>query len=214
MKTGILFDLDGTLLDTLADLTDATNYALARFGCGERSMDYIRSIIGNGALRQITLALPPDSPHDPREVLPVYKAYYQSHCNIKTAPYPGILDALEELGRDHPLGIVTNKPHSAAAPLCHAHFPGVYALGEEPGCPRKPEPDMVKKAMAALGVSRCIYVGDSEVDIRTAENAGMPCLSVTWGLRSKQQLEEAGAQYFCHDPRELPGAIRQLIRSL
>ena len=89
MKYGILFDLDGTLLDTLEDLTDATNYALAQFGCPERSLDYIRSVIGNGALRQITLALPEENAPDPQEVLKVYKAYYNTHCNIKTRPYPG-----------------------------------------------------------------------------------------------------------------------------
>ncbi len=212
MKTGVLFDLDGTLLDTLADLTDATNFALAQFGCPERSQDYIRSIIGNGALRQMTLALPEHSGIDPQAVLAVYKPYYQAHCNIKTRPYDGILQSLATLQRKFPVGIVTNKPHAATAPLCQAHFPGIYALGEDPGCPRKPNADMVQKAMAALEIDDCIYVGDSEVDILTAKNAGVPCLSVTWGLRTKQQLRDAGAEFFCDDPADLPAAIEKLLK--
>ncbi len=211
IKYGILFDLDGTLLDTLEDLTDATNYALAQFGCPARSYDYIRSVIGNGALRQIALALPQGSDLDPQAVLKVYKDYYNDHCNVKTRPYSGILEALAQLSRKYPIGIVTNKPHSAAAPLCAAHFPGVYALGEEPGCPRKPNPDMVYKAMADLGVDQCIYVGDSEVDITTANHANVPCLTVTWGLRTREQLIAAGATHFCDDPADLPNAIEEIL---
>ena len=212
MKTGIIFDLDGTLLDTLEDLTDATNYALAQFGCEARSIDYVRSIIGNGALRQITLALPADTALDPQAVLKVYKAYYEAHCDIKTRPYPGIPEALEKLSREYPIGIVTNKPHAAAAPLCQAHFPGVYTLGESATLPRKPAPDMVRAAMEQLGVERCVYVGDSEVDIRTARNAGLPCLSVLWGLRTKEQLTAAGAEAFCERPENLPAEIEKFLR--
>ncbi len=209
---GVIFDLDGTLLDTLEDLTDATNHALRQFGCAERSYDYIRSVIGNGALRQITLALPEGSPLDPKEVLAVYKAYYNDHCNIKTRPYPGILEALEQLGEKYPLAIVTNKPHSAAGPLCESHFPGILAMGETPELARKPAPDMVFAAMKALGVEKCVYVGDSEVDIRTAENAGVPCLTVTWGLRDRQQLIDSGATYFCDRAEALPAAVEEMIR--
>lgn len=211
MKTGILFDLDGTLLDTLGDLTDATNYALTQFGCPTRSDDYIRSVVGNGALRQITLALPgkEDDP-DPQAVLQVYKAYYRDHCNIKTAPYPGITEMLATLKERYPIGIVTNKPDAPAKALCAAHFPGVYTLGEVSGVPRKPQPDMIRQAMAALGVERCIYVGDSEVDIRTAENSGVPCLSVLWGLRTKQQLLDAGGVYLCQTPAELLETVEKL----
>lgn len=211
MKTGIIFDLDGTLLDTLADLADATNYALEQFGCPKRSQDYIRSVIGNGALRQITLALPENTVLDPKAVLAVYKQYYNGHCNIKTKPYPGTVDALAVLAEKYPVGIVTNKPHSAAAPLCQAHFPGVYALGETPDLPRKPNPDMVRHAMRELGVDSCIYVGDSEVDIRTAENCGVPCLTVLWGLRSREELEKAGAKYFCEMPEDIPAAIDKIL---
>ena len=212
MKTGIIFDLDGTLLDTLEDLADATNYALRQFGCEERSVDYVRSVIGNGALRQITLALPENTELDPQEVLKVYKAYYGQHCNIKTKPYPGIPEALSKLQKKYPVAIVTNKPHGPASDLCAAHFPGVYALGETAGCARKPAPDMVKKAMAELGVESCIYVGDSEVDIRTAENSGVPCLTVLWGLRTKEQLIAAGAKHSCEKPEDLPNAVEDILR--
>lgn len=214
MKTGILFDLDGTLLDTLEDLTDATNYALAQFGCPARSVDYIRSIIGNGALRQMTLALPPDSEIDPQAVLAVYKPYYQTHCSIKTRPYHGVLEILAALSKDFSIGIVTNKPHAAAAPLCAEHFPGVYTLGEEAGTARKPAPDMVYQAMTQLGADACVYVGDSEVDILTAKNAGIPCLSVTWGLRTREQLEAAGANHFCDSADQLPAAIETIIKEV
>lgn len=208
---GVIFDLDGTLLDTLEDLTDATNYALRQFGCPERSSEYIRSIIGNGALRQITLALPELGP-EPKDVLTVYKAYYNSHCNVKTRPYPGVPEALAALGKKYPLAIVTNKPHSAAAPLCESHFPGVMTLGETQARPRKPAPDMVFEAMRLLGVEKCVYVGDSEVDLRTAENAGLPCLCVTWGLRERQQLIDAGATNFCDRAEDLPAAVEKCIR--
>ena len=212
MKIGIIFDLDGTLLDTLEDLADATNYALEQFGCPTRSLDYVRSVIGNGALRQITLALPEDTTLDPKEVLATYKKYYVNHCNIKTKPYPGVLQALEALQEKYPVGIVTNKPHAAAAPLCQAHFPGVFALGESPDLPRKPNADMVKYAMAQLGVDTCIYVGDSEVDIRTAENTGVPCLTVLWGLRSREELEAAGAKCFCEKAEDMPAVIEEILK--
>lgn len=212
MKYGVIFDLDGTLLDTLEDLAIATNYALRQFGCPQRSTNYVRSIIGNGALRQITLALPgkEDDP-DPQEVLKVYKDYYRTHCNIKTIPYPGILEALFQLQEKYPLGIVTNKPQGPAKELCDHHFPGIYAMGETAGIPRKPNPDMVRAAMAALGVDRCVYVGDSEVDILTANNSGAPCLTVTWGLRSEEELKKAGALYLCRKAEDMAAAIDAII---
>ena len=211
MKVGIIFDLDGTLLDTLEDLADATNYALQQFGCPTRSVDYVRSIVGNGALRQITLALPEDTQLDPKEVLAVYKQYYGTHCNIKTKPYPGIVDALAKLQEKYAVGIVTNKPHAPASQLCADHFPGVYARGEMPEVARKPAPDMVRKAMEELGVDTCIYVGDSEVDIRTAENTGVPCLTVLWGLRSREELMAAGAKHCCDKAEDLPAAIEKIL---
>ena len=215
MKTGILFDLDGTLLNTLEDLKDATNAALRHFGCPERTLEEIRTFVGNGARNQIRLSLPgrADDP-DLDEVLEWYKAYYADHCQIKTAPYPGVGEMLENLKGKWPMAIVSNKPDNAVKTLCAEHFPGIYALGEAPDCPRKPAPDMVFKAMKAIGVEQCIYVGDSEVDIRTAGNAGVPCVSVLWGFRDRCVLEGEGGHYFCTDAADLPHLHEQIAQSL
>ena len=207
-RIGILFDLDGTLLDSLEDLKDATNAALTHFGCPTRSLAEIRSFVGNGARNQIRLSLP-GKPDDPEldTILGWYKEYYGAHCQIKTAPYTGILEALEEIRRDYPVAIVSNKPDAAVKTLCARHFPGIYALGEAPDCPRKPAPDMVFKAMQAIGADACIYVGDSEVDIETAKNAGAECVSVLWGFRDRDVLEEAGGTHFCETAEMLSTVI-------
>lgn len=209
--TGLIFDLDGTLLNTLEDLTDATNYALGCFGCPSRSLGEIRRIVGNGAKNQILKSLPgtPDDP-DPEAVLSVYKSYYNTHCQVKTAPYPDIVDALEFLRQQYPIAIASNKPDSAVKALCEFWFPGIPALGERDGCPRKPAPDMVWEAMRMLQVDRCIYIGDSEVDITTAANAGVPCLSVLWGFRDQDALLSAGAEFFCDVPQNLIHRISEM----
>ena len=213
MSIGILFDLDGTLLNTLEDLLDATNAALRHFGCPERTLEELRSFVGNGARNQIRLSLPGRA-DDPEldAVLEWYKAYYADHCRIKTAPYPGIGEALAALKGKYPIAIVSNKPDVAVKPLCAEHFPGIYALGETADCPRKPAPDMVYKAMQAIGVEKCIYVGDSEVDIRTAKNAGVPCLSVLWGFRDRDVLEGEGGTHFCAEPAEMAGMLDDLAK--
>ena len=210
-KTGILFDLDGTLLNTLEDLKDATNAALRHFGCPERRLEEVRAFVGNGARNQIRLSLP-EGVEDARvdAVLEWYKAYYAAHCQIKTAPYEGVLTALAELAGEYPLAIVSNKPDAAVKTLCAQYFPGIYALGESVDCPRKPAPDMVRRAMEAIGVENCIYVGDSEVDIRTAQNAAVPCISVLWGFRDKDVLEREGGTYFCACPEELRSIVEEI----
>ena len=185
--TGILFDLDGTLLNTLEDLTDATNYALMQFGYPARTLEQVRRAIGNGAANQIRKSLPEGTPEETvQQVLSAYKPYYTDHCQIKTRPYEGVLEALEILREKYPVAIVSNKPDSAVKALCADYFPGIYALGETAGCPRKPAADMVHKGMEAIGADRCIYVGDSEVDVLTANNAGVPCLCVLWGFRDPE----------------------------
>ena len=209
MKTAILFDLDGTLLDTLADLRDAVNFALDCFGYPRRSLEEVRRFVGNGAARLIALAVPEGA--DPAPVLALFQEYYRNHCQIKTGPYPGILDALEQLGQKYPIAIVSNKPDGAVKTLCAQLFPGIYGRGEDADCPRKPDPAMVRKTMAALGVERCIYVGDSEVDIATAKNAKVPCVSVTWGFRDRTELEAAGGSIFCDTAEELIETIERLI---
>ena len=210
MKTGILFDLDGTLLNTLEDLLDATNAALGHFGRPRRTLAELRAFVGNGARNQIRLSLSGrDDDPDLDRVLEWYKEYYGAHCQIKTAPYEGVLEALAEL--PYPIAIVSNKPDAAVKTLCAQYFPGIFALGESAACPRKPAPDMVYQAMRAIGVEKCIYVGDSEVDIRTANNAGVPCVSVLWGFRDREVLEEEGGRYFCTHPAELPSVIEEIV---
>lgn len=215
MKTGILFDLDGTLLNTLEDLTDSTNYALAQFGCPPRTLEEIRHFVGNGALNQIRCSLPGKESDPPLEqVLAVYQAYYPEHSQIKTRPYDGIPEILEVLRKQYPVAIVSNKPDKAVKRLCSSIFPDVFALGEAPGCPRKPAPDMVYQGMKAIGAERCIYVGDSEVDVLTAHNAGVPCLSVLWGFRDQKTIEDAGGTHFCENPRDLPEALNKIMEQM
>ena len=216
MKTGILFDLDGTLLDTLADLHHCVNYALKQHGCPERSLAEVRRFIGHGARRLIEQSMP-GAPDDPplEEVFATYQTYYNIRCNNgSTCPYPGIPEALEVLKGQYPLAIVSNQPHEAVVSLCEAFFPGIYALGVQPDCPRKPAPDMLRKAMAAIGVDQGIYVGDSDVDVLTAKNTGLPCLSVLWGFRDQPELQEAGATHFCRDTRQLPHQIQTLLQTI
>lgn len=211
MKTGILFDLDGTLLDTLEDLLDATNYALAAHGFPPRTLKELRRFIGNGAENQMRLSLPEGSKDQVQALLATYKPYYTAHCQIKTQPYEGISEALAVLKEKYPIAIVSNKPDAAVKALCADYFPGIYALGEAPGCPRKPAADMVYKAMEAIGVENCIYVGDSEVDVLTAKNAKVPCLSVLWGFRDKEDMEAVGAEFFCETTDKLTAKIEELI---
>lgn len=208
MRIGILWDLDGTLLDTLQDLADGTNHALRQFGYPERTVEEVRRFVGNGAQRLIEQAVPAGA--DVAEVLEAFYAYYNAHCRVKTKPYDGILDALAELERRFPMAVVSNKPDTAVKRLCAQYFSGLYARGESADCPRKPAPDMIYKAMYAVGVETCIYVGDSEVDVATARNAGVPCLSVLWGFRDRQTLLNAGADHFCAACEELPGVISKM----
>ena len=207
--TGILWDLDGTLLDTLADLTDAVNHTMQQFGYPARTMEEVRRFVGNGARRLIQRAVPAGADVD--AVLAAFHAYYDDHCQIKTKPYDGIPQALEALGKKHPMAVVSNKPDSAVKQLCALYFPGTFARGESTDCPRKPAPDMVFKAMEAIGVETCIYVGDSEVDVQTARAAGVPCLSVLWGFRDREEMAAEGARHFCADTAQLIEKLEEMI---
>ena len=216
MKTGILFDLDGTLLNTLDDLTDAVNYTLRFYGCPERSMDEVRRCVGNGAERLIRLSLPgKDTDPTVEEALATYQVYYGEHSQDKTRPYDGILEALAQIRKEFPIAVVSNKPDRATKPLCKQYFgDDIYALGESEACPRKPAPDMVYQGMAALGVDRCIYVGDSDVDVITATGVGAPCASVLWGFRDEPEIRAAGGTHFCHQVEDLPRLIEKLAENL
>ena len=209
MKTGILFDLDGTLLATLEDLHDSTNHVLRELGYPERTLDEVRRFVGNGARRLIDQAVPEGV--DGQEAFDAFQSWYPNHCQIKTRAYEGIPEALDILKEKYPIAIVSNKPDKAVKVLCADYFPGIYARGESTDCPRKPAPDMVFKAMAEIGVESCIYVGDSEVDVITAQNAGVPCLSVLWGFRDKADMEEVGGTHFCDKTEDLVAKLEELI---
>ena len=212
MKIGVLWDLDGTLLDTLEDLKDAVNATLIHYGLPERTLDEVRRFVGNGAGELIRRALPgKDTDPDVMEACAYFQAYYRDHARIKTRPYDGVEETLGKVGERYPVAIVSNKPDKAVKLLCGELFPGIYALGEDPACPRKPAPDMVYKAMEDLGVDACVYVGDSEVDVLTAKNAQVPCISVLWGFRDRKTLEETGAKYFCEKAEDLPALLEQIV---
>ncbi len=211
MKCGILFDLDGTLLDTLTDLTNGVNYALKQYGLPTRTPMEIRSYLGNGARQLVALAMPgleSDPPVD--AVLATYRAYYGQHSLDATKPYPGIVQALESL-KDIPLAVVSNKPDRDTVELCARFFPGILARGERPECPRKPAPDMLYEVMGELGVDACIYVGDSDVDVVTARNAGVKCLSVLWGFRDEAEIRLSGGTNFCADTGDLAPILRKMM---
>lgn len=208
-KIGILFDLDGTLLDTLGDLTDSVNHMLEHYGLPLRTPMEIRSYLGSGARRLIELAC--DGKDDIDEMLSFYQAYYKTHCQIKTAPYPYIPEMLELLGKSYALAVVSNKPDAPTKRLCAEIFPGILARGEASDCARKPAPDMLLKIKQELGIEDFIYVGDSDVDVITAQNAGVPCISVLWGFRDREEIEAVGGKYFIDDARQLPAMIETIL---
>jgi len=211
MKTAVLFDLDGTLLDTLEDLTDSVNASLAQFGYPPRTPQEIRSFLGCGAENLVMRSMPEGVDH--KEVFAFYQSWYPAHSRIKTKPYAGILEAVAEIAKTHPVAVVSNKPDLSVKLLCEEMFPGVYALGQTSDCPHKPAPDMLYKTLKHLGADTCIYVGDTEIDIETAKNAGVPCVTVTWGFRDEDVLLAHGANYLCHTPADLPEIIQKIAKN-
>ena len=202
-----LCDMDGTLLDTLDDLTAAVNHTLAQYGYPQRTREEVRCGLGNGAVKLMASALPrgEDTP-DFAAIMRDYKAWYQAHTCVLTRPYPGVPELLERLTRQGcRVAIVSNKPHGAACELAEKFFPGVPTFGESPATPRKPAPDMVFHALTALGAEKdtAVYVGDSEVDVQTARNAGLPLIAVSWGFRGREALAEAGAENIVDSAAEI-----------
>lgn len=209
----VIFDLDGTLLDTLDDLKNATNHALAMHGMPTHTKDEIRQFVGNGVRRLITLAVPngENNPHI-EDVFADFKSYYTAHSLDYTKPYDGIPEALRILKeKGLSMAIVSNKLEEATESLRHHFFADCIdtAVGDTPLRQRKPAPDGVFEAMSRLGVTagECVYVGDSDVDIMTAHNAGLPCISVLWGFRDRTLLESLGATIFAQHPSQLPQII-------
>ena len=210
----ILFDLDGTLLNTLEDLKDSCNAALEACGYAPRTLDEVRRFVGNGVGLLIRRALPEGAGEEEwARCLALFKAHYQNNLDNKTRPYPGIEQALDALlARGYRIGVVSNKFDAAVKALCAHHFPRIQvAVGEREGVRKKPAPDSALAAAQALGVqpASALYGGDSEVDIQTARNAGMDCLSVDWGFRPEAVLREAGATRIIHSPGALLDAIEK-----
>ena len=209
----VLFDMDGTVLDTLDDLCDSINHSLAEFSLPQVSREHVRQCLGNGAAFLVSHSIPAgSSPELEADVLAFYKPWYDAHCLIKTVPYEGILPMMQSLKEQGlRLAIISNKPDRAVQELSEVFFPGLleFSVGESPSVRRKPAPDTVLTAAAQIGLSvdQCVYVGDSEVDLLTARNAGMDCISVTWGFRDEPQLLDAGAATLVHTPEELEGLL-------
>ena len=203
----VLFDMDGTLLDTLADMAAAVNHILSVHGYPLRTVEEVRACVGNGARKLMERALPPDVTGDAFEaLLEEYRQWYEAHACVKTAPYPGVPAVLAALHRAGVrCAVVSNKPDGATRELAARFLPGLPAFGQQDGIPAKPAPDMVYHALAELGVeaSAAAYVGDSEVDVALARNAGLPLVAVSWGFRGREALEEAGAALVVDDAATL-----------
>ena len=211
----LFFDLDGTLLNTLDDLRDAVNTILVRHQMPEITPEQTAAFVGNGAGHLIHCAVPEGTPEEQeKKILAEYRQYYQEHCQVRTAPYSGIPEMLERLKEAGcVMAVVSNKPDAAVKELNRHFFKGLLdsAIGESAEIRRKPAPDTVFEAMRQTGAeqSSSVYIGDSEVDIETARNAGLPCISVSWGFRNKQELEAAGAQVIAGNAEELEQLLMQ-----
>ena len=205
----VLFDMDGTVLDTLGDLANACNHTLRAFGLPERTRDEVAHFLGNGAAWLISHAVPEGTdPERVQEILRAYQPWYDAHCDILTAPYPGILSLMRTLrAAGVRQAVVSNKQDSAVKLLAERHFPGLLdsAVGESATVRRKPNPDAVLAALDHMGVRReeAIYVGDTEVDMATAVNAQLPCAVVGWGFRTDEELRRSGADRIFHSADEL-----------
>ena len=207
--TTVIFDMDGTVLNTLDDLTVSCNYVLEKFGFPGHTVSEYRRWFGNGIREAFVQALPEGTPESViDEMLPIYRQHYDKHCLDKTGPYDGILDLMKALSADgFKMAIVSNKIDSAVKELNNRFFSDYVsvAIGEKEGINRKPAPDTVIQALKELGSTKeeAVYVGDSEVDFQTAVNSELPCISVLWGFRDKDYLEEIGATTFAEKPMDV-----------
>lgn len=211
MKKTVIFDLDGTLLNTLDDLADSTNYALSGFGYPTRTIDEVRQFVGNGVAKLIERAIP-EGKNNPNfeKCLAIFKENYAQNMYNKTAPYNGIIEMLSNLkSRGIKIAVVSNKFDLAVKELCKKYFEGFidFAAGENEaqGIKKKPAPDTVISVLNEFNFAPedAVYVGDSDVDIMTAKNSKMPCISVTWGFRDEKFLLENGATILINAPSEI-----------
>lgn len=205
----ILYDMDGTVLDTLGDLTDSVNHSLEYFHFPPVSPKRLAGFLGNGAIQLIIRSCPPGTDEEIiQKMYDIYTPWYGDHCSIKTAPYAGIPEMMrrfKEMGVKQ--AVISNKPDIAVKPLAEQYFPGLLelAVGDSEFVRRKPAPDTVFAAARQMNVpiEKCVYIGDTEVDIETAKNAGIDCVAVTWGFRSPEELIAAGAKVMVNDCDEL-----------
>lgn len=211
MKKAVIFDLDGTLLNTLDDLADSTNYALSKFGYPTRTIEEVRQFVGNGVAKLIERAIPEGENNSNFEkCLSIFKENYAQNMYNKTVPYNGIIEMLSNLkSKGIKIAVVSNKFDLAVKELCKKYFEGFidFAAGENEaqGIKKKPAPDTVISVLNEFNFAPedAVYVGDSDVDIMTAKNSKMPCISVTWGFRDEKFLLENGATILINAPSEI-----------
>ena len=205
----VIFDMDGTILYTLDDICNGVNAALEKHGLPKRSKDEVRRHIGNGIRHEIESSVPQGTPESVIDaVFHDFHAWYQIHCNDSTRPYEGIIELLQRLKEEgmHS-AVVSNKADYAVKALNEIYFNGLLeaGVGEKEGIARKPAPDEVNEVLRLLDMykKKAVYIGDSEVDIETAENAGMDCIGVSWGYRDRKWLQECGAKVIVDDVNQL-----------
>lgn len=208
-----IFDMDGTILNTLEDLADSMNYALKIHGMPERTIDEVRKFVGNGIRKLVERAVPEDTPlADVDRVFETFTVYYKDHCAIKTRPYDGILEVLKQLkDMGVKMAVVSNKADFAVQSLCQDYFPGLFdfAVGDREGQRRKPAPDSVNAVLEKFAMDRkdAVYIGDSDVDFETSQNANMDVIMVGWGFRDEDFILSKGAKFVIHQPEEILSRI-------
>ncbi len=213
-----IFDLDGTILDTLEDLADSLNYALEKYDCPVRTLKDVRAFVGNGIRKLVERAVPPESDESLiEEVTAAVNEHYKIHCADKTRPYDGIYPLLADLRKmGCRTALVSNKPDYGVQELCSQYFDGMFdiVIGERAGIRKKPDPDSVNEVLRILDIDRgkSVYIGDSEVDYDTAQNAGMDVILVTWGFRDKDDLEKLGASYIADKPDDILKIVSPSLR--
>lgn len=214
--TTIILDLDGTLLNTLDDLAVSTNHALSNFGLPKRTIDEVRQFVGNGVRLLIERAVPKETPKNIIDaVFATFKAHYAENCMVHTGLYNGVAEMLIQLKEaGYKMAIVSNKIQSGVDELYRNFFAETVtvAVGEREGVARKPAPDMIEIALKELGSTKqeTVYVGDSDVDIATAANSGLPCISVLWGFRDREFLVEHGAEIFAERPTDILPILQKM----
>lgn len=208
-----IFDMDGTILDTLEDLCDCTNYVLRMYNLPERSIEEIRHFLGNGIRKLIERAVPEGTTVEiVDQVFDTFKVYYKDHCAIKTRPYDGINDVIKKI-RDNGIitAVVSNKADFAVGILCEDYFKGLFdfSVGDKEGQRRKPYPDGVLSVLDRFGIDKkdAVYIGDSEVDFQTAQNAELDVIMVGWGFRDEEFILSQGAEFVVKKPEELLGYV-------